>query len=177
MGSFISDSVELHVSSVDSPLIFNQEVGAETSTLNVAEENIEQVNAGKTTVETHSTFSEKLSRTGIDEKTSQSIVTMEFNYKWVGQALFGTLTPDIVALTLLYNMAGNWELLPETYWESLSKEILGAIIQRDIRRYYPKRYWEILPKEILGDTTQRDIRRYYPKRYWEILLKEIFPCT
>ncbi|GJX07298.1 hypothetical protein Tco_0195230 [Tanacetum coccineum] len=81
MGSFISDSVELHVSSVDSPLIFNQEVGAETSTLNVAEENIERVNAGKTTVETHSTFSEKLSRTGIDEKTSQSIVTMEFNYK------------------------------------------------------------------------------------------------
>nr|GEU63490.1 retrovirus-related Pol polyprotein from transposon TNT 1-94 [Tanacetum cinerariifolium] len=41
------------------------------------------------------------------------------------------------------------------YWESLSQEILGAIIQRDI--------WEILPKEILGDTTQRDIGRYNPK--------------
>ncbi|GKC27029.1 hypothetical protein Tco_1034323, partial [Tanacetum coccineum] len=57
--------------------------------------------------------------------------------------------------------------------ESLSKEILGAIIQRDVGRYYPKRYWEILPKEILGDITQRDIGRYYPKRYWEILPKEI----
>ncbi|GJX52628.1 hypothetical protein Tco_0280997 [Tanacetum coccineum] len=64
-----------------------------------------------------------------------------------------------------------------TYYESLSKEILGAIIQRDVGRYYPKRYWEILPKEILGDITQRDIRRYYPKRYWEILPKEIFPYT
>ncbi|CAF1842421.1 unnamed protein product [Brassica oleracea] len=25
---------------------------------------------------------------------------------WAGQALFGTLTPDIVVLTLLYNIAG-----------------------------------------------------------------------
>ncbi|GJY34825.1 zf-CCHC domain-containing protein [Tanacetum coccineum] len=62
---------------------------------------------------------------------------------------------------------------PKRYWEILPKEILGDVIQRDIGRYYPKRYWEILPKEILGDTTQRDIRRYYPKRYWEILTKEI----
>ncbi|GJV22138.1 hypothetical protein Tco_1371158 [Tanacetum coccineum] len=65
----------------------------------------------------------------------------------------------------------------------------GAIIQRDVGRYYPKRYWEILPKEILGDTTQRDIEeilgdttqrdigRYYPKRYWEILPKEILGDT
>ncbi|CAN6901722.1 unnamed protein product [Brassica oleracea] len=26
--------------------------------------------------------------------------------RWAGQALFGTLTPDIVVLTLLYNIAG-----------------------------------------------------------------------
>ncbi|GJZ62107.1 transposon ty3-G gag-pol polyprotein [Tanacetum coccineum] len=66
---------------------------------------------------------------------------------------------------------------PKRYWEILPKEILGDTTQRDIGRYYPKRYWEILPKEILGDTTQRDIGRYYPKRYWESLPEDILPCT
>ncbi|GKA10756.1 hypothetical protein Tco_0690189 [Tanacetum coccineum] len=47
MGSCISDSVESSVSSVDSPSIINQEVGTETSTLNVAEENNEVKNARK----------------------------------------------------------------------------------------------------------------------------------
>ncbi|GJX65705.1 retrovirus-related pol polyprotein from transposon TNT 1-94 [Tanacetum coccineum] len=46
--------------------------------------------------------------------------------------------------------APNQELLPETYWELLPKEILRASTQRDNRSYYPKRYWELLPKEILG---------------------------
>ncbi|PWA72000.1 tetratricopeptide repeat (TPR)-like superfamily protein [Artemisia annua] len=71
------DSVESPVSSVDSPSIVNQEVDAETSTLNVAKENNEPVNAEKTGAETESAVNEKLSGTGIDEKISQSTITME----------------------------------------------------------------------------------------------------
>lgn len=70
-------SVESPVSSVDSPSIVNQEVGAETSTLNVAEENNEPVNAEETGAKTKSATNAKLSGTGIDEKTSQLTVTME----------------------------------------------------------------------------------------------------
>lgn len=29
-----------------------------------------------------------------------------FLHRWAGQALFGTLTPDIIVLTLLYSIAG-----------------------------------------------------------------------
>ncbi|GJY06203.1 retrovirus-related pol polyprotein from transposon TNT 1-94 [Tanacetum coccineum] len=61
------------------------------------------------------------------------------------------------------NNPTNWELLPETYWELLPKEILGATTQRDTGSYYPKRYWELLPKEILGATTQRDTGMSYGK--------------
>ena len=71
------DSVESPVSSVDSPSIVNQEVGVETSTLNVTEENNEPVNAEEPGAETQLAVNEKLSGTGIDEKTSQSAVTME----------------------------------------------------------------------------------------------------
>ncbi|GKC49767.1 hypothetical protein Tco_1072512 [Tanacetum coccineum] len=78
---------------------------------------------------------------------------------------------------LILDTYGNWELLPETYWELLPKEILGATTQRDTGSYYPKRYWELLPKEILGATTQRDTGSYYPKRYWKLLPKEILGST
>ncbi|GJW74526.1 tetratricopeptide repeat-like superfamily protein [Tanacetum coccineum] len=71
------DSVESPVNSVDSPSIVNQEVDAETSTLHVVDENNEPVNAEKTAAETQSAVNEKLSGTGIDEKTSKSTVTME----------------------------------------------------------------------------------------------------
>nr|GEY07029.1 hypothetical protein [Tanacetum cinerariifolium] len=73
----VAPNVESPVSSVDSPSIVNQEVGAETSTLNVADENNEPVNAEKMAAETRSAVNEKLSGTGIDENTSKSTVTME----------------------------------------------------------------------------------------------------
>ncbi|GKB06867.1 hypothetical protein Tco_0835100 [Tanacetum coccineum] len=50
-----------------------------------------------------------------------------------------------------------------TYWELLSKEILGATAQRDTGSYYPKRYWELLPKEIHGAITQRETGMSYGK--------------
>ncbi|GKB99718.1 hypothetical protein Tco_0985855, partial [Tanacetum coccineum] len=89
-------------------------------------------------------------------KTDESASTLPMPYHLFAVALPSSLPPP----------PENIKSLKDN--ESLSKDILGAIIQRDVGRYYPKRYWEILPKEILG---------YYPKRYWEILPKEILGDT
>lgn len=41
-----------------------------------------------------------------------SIKKMNELCRWAGQALFGTLTPDIIVLTLLYSLAGVFYFFP-----------------------------------------------------------------